>query len=314
MTNLEVLKPGVLSLLMDSGRYGQHGLGLTTGGPLDADAFFWANTLVHNSPTATAIEISVGGFELRANQPLHLAVTGAQMPLSIDDKPQPLWQSHRVAAGSRVKLGFAQQGARAYLAVAGGFDIMPQFGSTSTVVREGIGGFDGKPLAAGDTLPIGSASGGPTQRLPVELRPQYPASPTLRVVEGYQASHFSAAQRALFYSHEYQLSPQCDRMGFRLQGPALKCAIGGIVSEGICLGAIQVPADGQPIILLNDRQTIGGYPKIGSVFTPDLAQLAQLMPGATLRFAPMDAERAHAELLLAHRRRNQAALALETCP
>lgn len=314
MTTLEILKPGVLSLLMDTGRYGQHSLGLTTGGPLDAEAFYWANTLVRNAPNATALEVAVGGLEMRAHQALKLAVTGATLPLTIDGKLQPLWQGHKVAPGSLIKLGFAERGARAYVAVAGGFDLMPQFGSTATVVREGIGGLDGTPLAAGDSLPIATASPQAPLRLPEQYWPNYPTSPTLRVIEGYQAEYFSAAQRALFYSHEYQLSPQCDRMGFRLKGPALKCAIGGIVSEGICLGAIQVPADGQPIILLNDRQTIGGYPKIGSVFTPDLAQLAQLMPGATLRFTPMDAERAHAELLLAQRRRNLATLALETCP
>ncbi|UTA47834.1 biotin-dependent carboxyltransferase family protein [Simiduia sp. 21SJ11W-1] len=308
-----LVKPGVLALLMDAGRFGQHGLGLTTGGPLDAEAFFWANALVGNAPEATAIEVSVGGLELRADTPLTLAVTGAQMPLSIDGKPQPLWQSHRVPAGSLVKLAFAESGARAYLAVAGGFAVAPEFGSTATVVRESIGGLDGKALGAGTTLPLNPPADAPAlARLPEPLRPEYATTPTLRVLEGYQVAHFSTAQRALFYSNEYSLSQQCDRMGFRLSGPALKCALGGIVSEGICLGAIQVPADGQPIILLNDRQTIGGYPKIGSVFTGDLHLLAQLMPGAKVRFAPMDAACAHAELLLAERRRQQALKQLET--
>lgn len=313
--SVEIVKPGVLSLLMDAGRYGQHGLGLTTGGPLDEPAFFWANSLVGNAPDATAIEISVGGFELRATQELIFAVTGAAMPLTVDGESQPLWQSHRIQAGSTLKLDFAKQGARSYLAVAGGFDIAPQFGATATVVREGIGGLNGKALAAGDQLPTGTPNGQPTlQRLPDPLQPQYPPSPVLHVVEGYQVAHFSSAQRALFYSNDYALSPQCDRMGFRLSGPALKCDIGGIVSEGICLGAIQVPADGQPIVLLNDRQTIGGYPKIGSVFSEDLPQLAQLLPGARVRFEALDAHTAHAQLLLAARRRDIALTQLEPCP
>ncbi|MBB3169713.1 biotin-dependent carboxyltransferase family protein [Simiduia aestuariiviva] len=311
MNTVEVIKPGVLALLMDAGRKGQHGLGLTTGGPLDADAFFWANTLVRNTPNATAIEVSVGGMELRANAEVQIAVTGAQMPLFIDGNPRAIWQSHTVAAGSTIKLDFAKQGARAYLAVAGGFDVKPQFGSTATVVREGIGGLNGSALATGDALPVLAQRPTDDQMLPVNLWPTYPQHPVLRVIEGYQVAHFSAAQRALFYSHEYQLSQQCDRMGYRLRGPALQCDIGGIVSEGICLGAIQVPADGQPIVLLNDRQTIGGYPKIGSVFSADLALLGQLMPGATVSFAPISAEAAHAELLLAERRRLAATQQLE---
>lgn len=312
MSHLQVLQPGILSLLMDAGRLGQHGLGLTTGGPLDAKAFYWANALVGNDANATAIEIAVGGLELRANTDLMLAVTGAELLLTIDGEPQPLWQSHWVNRDSRIKLGFATGGARAYLALNGGLDVPPQFGSSATVVREGIGGLNGKALAAGDRLSVHDCPDGhPLMRLPETLRPHYPEAPLLRVIEGYQADQFSAAAKAIFYSSDYRLSQQCDRMGFRLQGPRLDCAIGGILSEGISLGAIQVPADGQPIILLHDRQTIGGYPKIGNVFSGDLYQLAQLMPGARVRFAPISQEAAHAELLLARRRQHLAHQQLE---
>ncbi|AFU99559.1 biotin-dependent carboxyltransferase family protein [Simiduia agarivorans] len=312
MSHLQVLQPGMLALLMDTGRTGQHGLGLTTGGPLDAPAFFWANTLAGNPANATAIEVAVGGLELRANTDLMIAVTGAEVPLTIDGQKAALWTSHWVNRDSKIKLGFASKGARAYLAANGGFDVAPQFGSTATVVREGIGGLNGKPLAAGDSLTVHDCPDGhPLVTLPEALRPQYPDQPVLRVIEGYQADQFSPAAKAVFYSSDYTLSPQCDRMGFRLQGPKLACAISGIVSEGISLGAIQVPADGQPIVLLHDRQTIGGYPKIGNVFSGDLYQLGQLMPGASVRFAPMSLEQAHAELLLARRRQHLAKEQLE---
>ena len=309
MSALKILQPGFLSLLMDAGRFGQHGLGLTTGGPLDEVSFYWANRLCQNPTNTTLIETSVGGLELQALADTIIAVTGANMPLTINGQGQPLWATHKIKAGDKIKLGFATAGARCYLTVAGGFDVEPQFGSTATVVREGIGGLNGKALAAGDQLTLRQAINTiDSQYLASDAQPTFASDITVRVILGYQEKHFSAAQKALFFSNRYEVSNQCNRMGYRLTGPAIKCDIGGIVSEGICLGAIQVPADGQPIVLLHDRQTIGGYPKLGSVFSGDLYKLGQLMPGGNLHFEAIDIHQAQAELLLEQRRREQQAL------
>ena len=176
------------------------------------------------------------------------------------------------------------------------------FGSTSTVVREGIGGLRGEKLAAGDRLPCRPSRAQTGLRLPREWWPQYSGQVELRVIPGYQYTHFPRLQQRRFFSLEWQVDQRSDRMGYRLQGPALQCELQGILSEGICLGAIQVPADGQPIVLLNDRQTIGGYPKIGAALSLDTARLAQLRPGGRVRFRAISPEEAHNALHLAQAR------------
>lgn len=311
---MKVIQPGVLSLLQDAGRFGQHRIGLTTGGPLDAQAFQWANRLCGNSveDAATAIEISIGGLVLSVTADTSIAFAGAQMPLKINQKAVNSWQTLRVKAGDRIEVGYATQGARAYLAVAGGFDIPPSFGSTATVTREGIGGLQGKALANGDQLPVRTVAEPEGMMLAEHDRPDYPTSVTLRVITGYQLEHFSATQQALFFNSEYTVSEQCDRMGFRLDGQAVQADITGMLSEGICYGAIQIPANGQPIVLLNDRQTIGGYPKIGSVFSLDIARLTQLLPGGKVRFTPITQADAHNQLHLAVWRFNNTPL--HGCP
>lgn len=311
---MKVIQPGVLSLLQDAGRFGQHRIGLTTGGPLDAQAFQWANRLCGNSveDAATAIEISIGGLVLSVEADTSIAFAGAQMPLKINQKTVNSWQTLRVKAGDRIEVGYATQGARAYLAVAGGFDIPPSFGSTATVAREGIGGLQGQALVNGDQLPFRSVTEPECVMLAEQDRPDYPTSVTLQVITGYQQEHFSATQQALFFNSEYTVSEQCDRMGFRLDGQAVQADISGMLSEGICYGAIQIPANGQPIVLLNDRQTIGGYPKIGSVFSLDIARLTQLLPGGKVRFTPITQADAHNQLHLAARRFNHTPL--HRCP
>ncbi len=301
---LTVLQPGVLSLLQDNGRFGQHRIGLTTGGPLDRKAFRWANRLCGNLPqdNATAIEVSVGGLVLKAEADTAIALTGAEIPLKINQRNVANWQTQRIKAGDRIELGYATQGVRAYLAVSGGFTVPPSFGSTSTVMRESIGGLNGKALQKGDQLPFPPQQAVEYLMLQQQYRPTYTNQATLRVITGYQQEHFSATQQALFFHSEYTVSEQTDRMGFRLAGQAIKASIDGMLSEGICYGAIQIPADGQPIVLLNDRQTIGGYPKIGTVLSLDIARLTQLMPGGTVRFTPISLAEAHNALHLAERR------------
>jgi biotin-dependent carboxylase-like uncharacterized protein len=299
MSGFSVLAPGVLSLLQDSGRFGQGALGLTTGGPMDAPSAAWANRLLGNNSNATLIECSVGGLQLRAETHSFIAVTGAILPVSINGKAVEQWAVHQVQAGDVIELGMVSKGLRAYIAVAGGFNVAPQFSSTATVLREGIGGLSGNKLQAGDKLAAQTVNTLQRQRLPARYRPQFNQTLTLRLIEGYQASSFSTTERQRFYLNSYKVTPQADRMGYKLSGSAIKCQQTQLLSEGICYGAVQIPPDGQPIVLLNDRQTLGGYPKIGTVLSLDCALLAQAGAGTEVYFTPISPQQAHNALCLA---------------
>lgn len=288
-----MIQAGILSLLQDSGRIGQHRIGLTTGGPLDPDAFAWCNRLLQNPAGCTAIEVSFGGLQIEAQVDTHICVTGALMPLRINKVNKDLWHVHRVKAGDIIALDFAEEGCRSYLGVADGFQVTPSFGSTATVMREAIGGLNGDKLQPGDSISCTAIENRRQLYLSRAHQPRYQDVATVRVISGYQQAHFARLQQRLFFSHDYTVSDRCDRMGYRLEGPAISCDIEGILSEGICYGAIQIPADGQPIVLLNDRQTIGGYPKIGSVIPTDTARLAQLSPGSQVSFEAVSIEQAH---------------------
>ena len=294
-----IINPGILSLLQDAGRYGQHTIGLTTGGPMDPLAFKWANRLLSNDPNATAIETTVGGLKIKANTDTVIAVTGAKVMLTINGVEHAQWQTLNIKTGDVLELGYATQGCRIYLAVAGGFQVAPQFESSSTVLREGIGGLNGAALTAGDALTVEQNQKTSLKKLSSECIPEYESNVTLRVIPGYQQHAFSRHDQRMFFYHEYSVSDLCDRMGYRLSGPKVHCEIDGILSEGIALGAIQIPKDGQPIVLMNDRQTIGGYPKIGSVLSLDLAKLSQLTQGSTVKFEPITIDHAHNLLVLA---------------
>jgi biotin-dependent carboxylase-like uncharacterized protein len=299
--SLTVTQPGVLSLLQDSGRRGQYRLGLTTGGPMDGEAFHYCNRLLQNTPGSTAIEISAGGLEATAHVDTFICLTGAPMPLHVNDEERESWEVHRVRAGDIIRVGFARTGCRGYLGVAGGFAVEPCFGSTATVVREAIGGLKGEALCAGDLLPCAAVTRRRRYFLPAAERPRYQDTLTVRVIPGYQQGNFSRREQRRFFGRPYRVSTQCDRMGYRLEGPAIACDIEGILSEGICFGAIQIPPDGQPIVLLNDRQTIGGYPKIGAALSLDAARLAQMTAGGTVYFAPITPHTARRALELAGR-------------
>ncbi|MDX1537676.1 biotin-dependent carboxyltransferase family protein [Arsukibacterium sp.] len=324
MSHFQVLNPGVLSLIQDNGRFGQSQLGLTNGGPLDVGSARLANALVGNganalvgngalvgntnttTANASLIECSIGGLQLQAHCATTFAVTGARVALTVNGQPKALWQSHSVQSGDIIELGMASQGLRAYLAVAGGFTITPQFGSSATVMREGIGGLDqnGAKLQPGDKLPLTTSTALPGRSLAKALQPDFNFSKglTLRLIEGYQSPLFSTVERQRFYLNSYTVTPKADRMGVTLSGPAISCSSTSLLSEGICYGAVQIPPDGQPIVLLNDRQTLGGYPKIGSVLSLDCWQLAQAPAGTVLQFVKTDPQQAHNALLLAQAR------------
>ncbi|MCP4326184.1 MAG: biotin-dependent carboxyltransferase [Alteromonadales bacterium] len=293
---LVVTHAGVLSLIQDTGRFGAFNLGLTNGGPADLQAFYWANRLCSNELNTTAIEISIGGLALTAQIDCVIAVTGAPMPLSVNGQTKSLWRSLTIKAGDNISFGFCAQGVRCYLAIAGGFNIKSNFGSTATVCRESVGGLSGDKLAINDVLPctpLASMKDKSTNlMLAIGDQPKYSNEVVLHTVLGYQLKHFPAVEKRMLFSSEYKVSKHWDRMGYRLQGRAVKADIEGILSEGISYGAVQIPADGQPIILLNDRQTIGGYPKIGSVISQDCAKLSQLRQGDKVRFEPISISQA----------------------
>jgi biotin-dependent carboxylase-like uncharacterized protein len=293
LTGFLVKQPGMLSLIQDAGRFGAFNIGLTNGGPIDLNSFQWANRLCNNDINATAIEVTIGGLVLIAQIDSTLAVTGAEMPLKINGQAKEQWRSYTIKSGDTIELGFATKGLRSYLAVAGGFSIAKSFNSTATVCRESIGGLTGDKLKVGECLPCVSQVRKQNLVLVESLRPQFSSNVVLHTIPSYQQQHFSPQQQRLFFTSEYTVSKSFDRMGYRLEGQKVLCDINGILSEGICHGSVQIPADGQPIVLLNDRQTIGGYPKIGAVSSIDTAKLGQLNQGCKVRFEPISMEQAH---------------------
>jgi biotin-dependent carboxylase-like uncharacterized protein len=308
-TTIHILNPGILTLIQDAGRFGQHSVGLTTGGPMDPVAFKWANRLVGNDERTSALEATIGGLKFKVSANTQVAVTGAKVIVKVNGQPQPQWQTLNLAANDELELGYASEGCRIYVAFASGLKVDEQFSSTSTVVREGIGGLNGKSVQTGDELGLHISTVEDTcWRVPKSARPVYENSVTLRLIPGYQEHNFSRHEQRMFFYHEFTVSDLCDRMGYRLAGPQVQCEIEGILSEGICLGAVQIPKDGQPIVLMNDRQTIGGYPKIGSVLSLDLAKLAQLTAGGKVKFEPITIDHAHNELALAQYKYRQQSL------
>ncbi len=301
MNRLRVERSTPLVQLQDGGRFGVCHLGVTQGGAADWLSMGWANWLLGNDLNATVVEITLGGFAVLIEHDSCLAVTGANLGARLDGEPLHPWRSFAVRAGQRLQFDTPKQGIRAYLAAPGGFDCLPTLGSVSTVSREGFGGLhgDGQALLSGDTL---SWRGSPVaaRQVPERDIPALSLQQPLELILGAQAGDFSGqALFDLFNSH-WQLDTRADRMGMRLLGPALHYTGEPLISEGIPLGAIQVPPDGQPIVLLNDRQTIGGYPRVGALTPLALARLAQAQPGDSLRFKPVvqyAAERDYVQLL-----------------
>ena len=291
MSGLRVLKPGPQSLLQDAGRLGWQHLGVSPAGPLDWHGAAWANHLLSNPWGTPLLEVALGGVELQAEVDTWVAVCGAQVPLSRDDQPQPLWTRLPLRKGQQLRLGFARSGQRAYLAVAGGFMATPVLGSVSVQVREGLG----LALQAGDLLACRAAHFTRTASVPWPYLPDYGCKPLLRVITGGDAASFGEDQLQGFFAQSWQLSPLSDRMGARLMGEGLQ-APGRQWSSGVGRGAIQVPLDGQPIILQADHQAMGGYPLLGWLHPLDQGRLAQCPAHHPLRFTPVSIGDAQAEL------------------
>lgn len=315
--SIRVLSSGLLTTLQDLGRIGRQRAGIPVCGAMDRTALRIANLLVGNPHDAAALEATLIGPALEFDEPTLIAITGADFGAAINDQPIPAWHAVYVPRGGKLRVGSHGPGCRPYIAIAGGLDVPGVFGSRSTYVRAEFGGLDGRALRAGDTLRAGlpgelscaiqhSLDGAADHpaiakwTIGAPVRPRYSADPIVRVIEDAQTHELTAESRERFFGAPFRVSASSDRMGYRLDG--LELALGRpieMLSEGVAFGTIQLPPGGAPIVLMADRQTTGGYPRIGTVASVDLPLIAQLKPGDRVRFRPIslaDAQR----LYLAH--------------
>lgn len=295
MRAFEVIHPGILTTFQDLGRPGFMKYGTPASGAADQFSARIANWLVGNAAHAALLEVTLFRLELLALNDLVIAVAGGDLSPAMNATSIPLWQSIFIEKGKRIFFRSRKQGLRAYLAVRGGFSGPVFLGSRSVFVR----GLMGNPLRKGDILEVEAPKEKsiPLRRLPREMIPSFSNRDPLRVILGPQEDRFSSGGIETFLTSEYLVSPQSDRMGYRLQGPRIDHLRGAdIISEPIARGAIQVPGDGLPIILLWDAQVSGGYTKIANVIAADLDRLAQVMPGEILRFRAVGLKEAHQAL------------------
>jgi KipI family sensor histidine kinase inhibitor len=304
---LHVEHPGLLATLQDLGRTGQQHFGVSPGGALDRFAHRAANLLVGNSEHAPTLEITMIGPRLVAASDLLVALCGAQFDATVNGARLPLWQAVAVRRGSQITIGTPAAGARACLAVAGGFAAIEALGGRGTALRDGFGGFHGRALQKGDILLLSDEPAfrgehlapldddrrsGKMNRVPDALLER--AGGALRVLQGPHWSRLDAASQTLFGSRTFDVTPSSDRMGLRLAGSALRFVEPlECISAGVATGTIQLPPDGQPIVLLADRQTTGGYPRLGEIISADLDRLAQLRPGESVSFSVVSLAEAH---------------------
>lgn len=299
MTTFEVLHPGMYTTVQDLGRHGYQKFGLSVQGSVDDYAHRLANILVSNAQNDAVLEITMTGLKLKVLRTTVIAITGADLRPTINDRSIQTWASYKVQRGDIIHFTGLKTGCRAYLAVAGGIDVPLVHGSRSTDTLAGIGGYEGRALMKGDLLQTGLEKQGErilprTRRLHPNLIPTYPKHTEIRVILGPQANAFTDQGLRTFLSSPYKVTKDIDRMGLRLEGERIEHRLGAdILTEGIVEGAIQVPKNGQPIVFLSGRRGIGGYTKIASVIRVDIPKLAQVLPGYTLIFRQVALEEAH---------------------
>ncbi|WDF49110.1 biotin-dependent carboxyltransferase family protein [Paenibacillus sp. KACC 21273] len=292
-------KPGLLCTIQDRGRkkYGKYGISIS--GAIDTFAHQVANRLVGNNEDQATLEITLSGWVGEFQSDQWIAITGGDLGAQIDGKEVPMWRPVWVRQGSILAFKRVVSGCRAYLAVSGGLALDKVMESRSTYLRAGIGGLEGRGLKKNDSIHIQKSNLRPLSSADLStdpfysfhwsvaysVLPHYSQSPVIRIISGRQWDDFTQQSQRLLCESEYQITPQSDRMGYRLQGATLQLhQPHEYISEAVADGTIQVPVDGQPIVLMADRQTLGGYPKIAHVITVDLPVLAQLAPGASIRF------------------------------
>lgn len=290
---IEVLRAGMCDLVMDQGRPGWGALGVPVGGAADPSALAAANCLVGNDATAAGLEITLSGPALRFPAGGVVALTGARFAAARSSGARVAWNETLVLmAGETLTLGQAKDGCRCWLALGGGLALAPVMGSRSTFLPAGFGGQAGRPLQAGDALPCGAAAG--EARLLRAHPPSHEAAVCLRVLAGPQTGFFDDAGLTAFFDARYRVGPASDRRGLRLTGPAVTHTRVELPSQGVLPGVVQVPPDGQPIILGWDGPVTGGYPVIAGVIAADWPLLAQLKPGDAVGFTTVEADEARA--------------------
>ncbi|SFI79546.1 5-oxoprolinase subunit C family protein [Thermoflavimicrobium dichotomicum] len=312
---IHVIQPGLLTTIQDGGRFGFQKFGVVVGGAMDSFAYRIANLLVGNRETEAALEITLMGPTLAFQEDVVIAICGGDLSPSINHQPIPNWRPIYVKKGSILRFGPCVSGCRAYLAVAGGIDVTPVLGSYSTYLRGQFGGFHGRALKRDDVLPLKSQPiCNRVKRFSIkkdqpfvladffvspDILPRYQKDPVIRFLPGKEYDLFTPEAHEIFERSFFQVTPQSDRMGYRLEGPvlSLKQSV-EMISEAVTFGTVQVPADGKPIVLMADRQTTGGYPKLAQVITVDLPVLAQVKPGEKITFSQVtisEAERLYLE-------------------
>jgi antagonist of KipI len=283
---ISVVKPGLFTTVQDLGRYGFAHLGISPAGAADALSLRIANLLVGNDENTPVLEMTLLGATLAFNESAVLALTGARCECKLGPDTVPANQAVEITAGSVLQCGSTTGGARCYLAVQGGFEVPLVMGSASTDVRGSFGGFEGRRLQKGDVLRIGKSQKTQLHRLQADAAKGLHLTGPVHVTRGAQCDWFSPDAYAKFLGTSYLVSEQSDRAGLRLQGEAVSPRDKRqLLTDGIPLGAIQVPQDGQPIILFVDQQTTGGYPKIANVIAADMPRIGQLRPRDEVRFA-----------------------------
>lgn len=331
--SIRIVKPGLLTSLQDLGRYGFQKYGVIVSGAMDTVAHRIANMLVGNKEYEAALEMTMLGPTLLIEHDTLIAITGSDMSPSLNGESIPMWRPVLVKGGSLLQLGACRTGCRSYLAVAGGFEIPEILGSKSTYLRAGLGGYQGRALQAGDDLALVEPSGllacykeqfselmGSSRFVSTgwytgrDYGPKDTQVNSVRVTKGSHFEYFDAESQALLFREEFRVGTQSDRMGYRLSGPKLSLAEPlELISESVILGTVQVPPDGNLIILLADRQTAGGYPRIAHIAMVDIPLVAQLQPGRSIRLVEISIQEAE-NLYIArerHLRQMKAAIQLK---
>ncbi len=291
--SFKVIKPGFLATIQDYGRFTHGAHGLSQSGVMDEHAYGWANHLLENSPTDAVLEITFGGVELQALDDCAISVCGADLDFKVNNQTALSWHSVQIQKGDVLSWTLPKHGIRAYLAVKGGFDTEVLFDSRSVNLRENIG----SKLKADEMLICDSSNIEFDHFIAPQYIPNYDKDIVLRLLPSYQYHQFSKAQRVLFFNQTYTISNANDRAGCRLNGVPIAIEKSKMISEGMSYGSVEIATDGLPIVLLKDAPTIGGYPKIGTVFSLDLAKLAQKQPNTNVRFELMDIHQAQKQRL-----------------
>lgn len=295
---LKIIEPGLLTTVQDSGRSGFQKYGICVAGVMDSFSAICGNLLVENSENEAVLEVTILGPRIEFLHDTIIAITGGDLSPLLNNSPIGMWESVIAKKGDELSFGGLRSGCRAYIAIAGGIDVPVVMGSRSTYLRGNLGGFNGRALAEGDELPVGKIAKDIKEiglrKMPEEFIPIYRNKTQLHIIPGPQDDCFSEEDKEIFLNSEYEVTNQSDRMGYRLKGPVIKHKKGpDIISDGIPPGGIQIPGHGNPIIMLADRQTTGGYTKIATVISTDLGLVAQGKPGDIFQFKITTLEEAY---------------------